>query len=463
MRILTIIDHLGPGGRQRTAQNYTLGYVEAGCEVAVMTVFGGGGREANLREHGVQLFIGSIETDERRRAIEAAAAWNPEAIHFHSEGPPRAVVAETVEALLDRLSHRPPVLETSSFGKVDYSQRFTFSDIYLLKARWALWKWRSWSESLRPRRLGVVIPNTTDTDAFYPTTAADRAAFRSEHGIPDDAFLMGRVGQACVWKWDPIILDAFERVALRHADAHLLLVGLPEEFRPRLDAFAPKVQARVTEIPFLRGDDALRSCYGALDVFLHAAQIGESFGMVLTEAMSCGCPVVTLSTPARDNSQLEVVGHERGGLIVHDLDGMCQAVERLMTDEPLRLRLGRDGGAHVRSTYTLEQVTPKLIRLIELARAATSRDDLARRLADAPEFVTDVSDEEIQSLLWSGLGQPPLRQRALMRLVHIPLLFRLWWMVKGLRYRKRESLPFGLSPEDNIGTTSTPAPLSETV
>lgn len=458
MRILTIIDHLGPGGRQRTAQNYTLGYVDAGCQTAVLTVFGGGMREANLREHGVQLFIGAVDPEARQRAIADAAAWEPEAIHFHSEGPPRAVVAEAVEALLDRLSHRPPVLETSSFGKVDYKQRFTFSDVYLLKARWALWKWRSWSQPLRPRPLGVVVPNTTDTEAFYPTSPSVRATFRAEHGIPEEAFLMGRVGQACVWKWDPVIFDAFEDVATRHERAHLLLVGLPDELRPRLEALAPNVRARITEIPFLRGDEALRSCYNALDVFLHAAQIGESFGMVLTEAMACECPVVTLSTPARDNSQVEVVGHERGGLVVYDAQGMATAVERLMADEALRARLGRDGAAHVRSTYTLDQVTPQLIRLIEIARASSSRHELAQRLARESGFVTEISSDEIQHLLNSGLGRPSLRQRTLMRLVHIPLLFRSWWMIKGLRYRRRDDLPFGLATPDEHRPAPVPTP-----
>lgn len=463
MRILTIIDHLGPGGRQRTAQNYTLGYVDAGCEVAVMTVFGGGARETNLQQHGVQLFIGAVDPRERARAIAGAAAWRPDAIHFHSEGPPRAVVAEAVEALLARLPSRPPVLETSSFGKVEYSQRFTFSDVYLLKARWALWKWQSWSRPLRPRPLGVVIPNTTDTDAFYPVSAAERSAFRSEHGISEDAFLMGRVGQPIIWKWDPIIFDAFENVANRHGRAHLLLVGLPEELRPRLDALDAAVRARITEIPFLRDDDALRTCYGALDVFLHAARIGESFGMVLTEAMACECPVITLSTPARDNSQVEVVGHERGGLVVHDREGMSAAIERLMADASLRARLGRDGSAHVRATYTLEQVIPKLLRLIEHARSAPSRQNLAQRLASEPDFVTAVNDEEIRHLLHSGLGHPPLRQRALMRLVHVPLLFRLWWMIKGLRYRRRETLPFGLAPHNEYAPSSVSAAPSETV
>lgn len=438
MRILTVIDHLGPGGRQRTAQNYCIGYADAGHEAAVLTVLAGGPRTERLLASGVDVFIGSTDAAERDDVIATAAAWEPNVIHLHSNGPPRPVIAQAVEALLERLTDRPPVLETSSFGKVDYDQRYTFTDVHLLKARWALWKWRQWTRSQRPRPLGVVVPNTTDTDAFHPVSPAERAAFRTEHGIAPDVFLIGRVGQPSVWKWSPVILDAFAAIADRHPRAHLLLVGLPPELRPHLSMLSESARSRITDLPFLHGDDALRACYGALDVFLHAARIGESFGMVLTEAMACECPVLTLSTPARDNSQLEVVGHERGGLVVHDTEGMIAGIEQLLSDAALRTRLGRAGAAHVRSTYTLDQVTPTLLRIIDLARSAASRDGLARALAEDPHLITEVSDAEIEALLGHAIGRVPLSQRVLMRLVHVPLLFRAWWMLKGLRHRREE-------------------------
>jgi glycosyltransferase involved in cell wall biosynthesis len=451
MRILTVLDHLGPGGRQRTAQNFSIGYADAGHEAAVMAVFAGGPRVEHLNNRGIPTFIGAKTLTEREPAIVAAAAWMPDVIHLHSKGPLRFAVGEAVEAILERLPHRPPVLETSSFGKVDYGQRFTFSDVYLLKARWALWKWRRWSRSFRPRPHGVVVPNVVDTAAFCPTSGSERTAFRATHGLPEDTFLLGRIGQPSRWKWDPVVFDVFAEVAARHRHAHLLLIGLPDEFRPRLKALDPAVGARVVEIPFLHGDDALRRCYGALDVFLHAARIGESFGTVLAEAMACACPVVTLSTPSRDNSQIEVVGHERGGFVVHDRGGMVEAIERLIADGALRERLGRDGAAHVRSTYTLERVVPTLLRIIELARSTPDREAFGRSLAAEPDLVTDVSDDEIEALLTRTLGRPSLRQRLLMNLVHTPLLFRAWWTFKGLRYGRT-------LPNPSLSESSSTAP-----
>lgn len=434
MRILTVTFNLGPGGRQRAAQEYARGYHQADCPSAVLAFEGGGPRVANLRREGIPVFLGGAEPEEQAAAIREAAAWRPEVIHLHSSGPPTVSEARTVETLQSLLSERAPVLETSVFGKVDYQQRFTGTDVHLLIARWAFWRWERWTQSIKPPPLGTIVPYTSDPSAFFPASPVERLAFRRAHEIPEDAFLLGRIGQSSRWKWDPVIFEAFEAVAKAHPHAYLLLVGLPEALRPRMEALAPWIRARIVEIPFLTGDAALRAGYSALDVFIHAARIGESFGMVLAEAMLCGCPVVTLSTPARDNSQLEVVGHMRGGLVVNDAASMADAVKLLIRDEPLRRRLAHDGAAHVKANYTLDQVIPTLLRVARAAREADTRDALAAALEREPDLVTHVPDAEVETLLTRSMGRVRLGQRALKRLVHIPLLFRTWWAVKGLRY-----------------------------
>jgi glycosyltransferase involved in cell wall biosynthesis len=441
MRILTIIDHLGPGGRQRTAQNYVVGFVEAGHEAAVLSVLEGGPRLSTLQDYGVPAFVGGPEPAAQAEAVRAAAAWRPEAVHLHSMGPPRPAVAEAVVSLLEQVTGRPPVLESSSFGKVDYGQRYAFTDVHLFKTRWVLWRWLQWSRPLRPRPLGVVVPNTVDTAAFYPAGEAEIAAFRERHGLPSHACVFGCVARPDPLKWPPVMFRAFGAVAARHPNAYLVAAGLAAEARSEIAALPPDVRRRIVEIPFQQGDDALRTCYSAFDAFLHACPIGESFGMVFIEALACGTPVVTLSTPAKHNSQLEVVGHERGGLIANDQAGMAEAMERMLTDADLRRRLARTGAEHVKAHYTLDQVIPALLRLFDLARAAPTRDALAETLAADPAFITGVTDGEIRALLANTIGRPSLRQRVLMRLVHIPSLFRAWWFLKGLKYRRDAPVP----------------------
>ena len=96
---------------------------------------------------------------------------------------------------------------------------------------------------------------------------------------------------------------------------HLILLGFPEFYRPRIDAMSPDIRRRVRILPECDSDQTLRALYGSLDCFIHAAKTGESFGLVLTEAMLCGAPVVTVSRPYKDNSQIEVVRNGVDGLV----------------------------------------------------------------------------------------------------------------------------------------------------
>ena len=79
--------------------------------------------------------------------------------------------------------------------------------------------------------------------------------------------------------------------------------------------------------------------YSSLDCFLHAARIGESFGMVLAEAMLCGCPVVTASRPFKDNSQVEVVGHLKGGVVARSAKSLATALRAFRFDPGIRQQL----------------------------------------------------------------------------------------------------------------------------
>lgn len=89
----------------------------------------------------------------------------------------------------------------------------------------------------------------------------------------------------------------------------------------------------------------------------------EGFGMVLVEAMSCGVPAVSFDCKC---GPAEIISQHNGGLVVKngDIEGLAEAIVKLMKDEGLRKRMG-ENAKRVVETYSEERVMKKWIDLYE--------------------------------------------------------------------------------------------------
>ena len=71
----------------------------------------------------------------------------------------------------------------------------------------------------------------------------------------------------------------------------------------------------------------------------------------LLEAMSCGCAVIGTNVPGIR----EVIEHEKSGLLVEEsVDSLRSAILRLMDDEGLRIRLGKEARRQIMAENSLE-------------------------------------------------------------------------------------------------------------
>ncbi len=91
----------------------------------------------------------------------------------------------------------------------------------------------------------------------------------------------------------------------------------------------------------------------AMDLFISTSEL-ETFGNSVCEAMACKVPVVAY----RGGSVAEVVAET--GLIVEngDLAGLIAAATTLLTDEPLRIELGKKQAGALPSTLTRSNEFP---------------------------------------------------------------------------------------------------------
>lgn len=330
MRILTVVYDLDIGGTQRAAVAFANAYARLGHDSRILVTDNRGPRADELES---TVIIAGPGSD-----IREIGDWAPDLVHVHGHGLQEAMVRE-----LHAVTPHATWVEQNVFAHVT-----PWTD--LLACSFVFSRWCEHQYALSPGHHAPVarISNPIESQRFYADPAAGTHV-RRELGIPENAVVMGRIGQPQTYKWAPLVVEAFDTWAGRDPRAWLLLVGAPESIRHRVEASPHR--DRIVIVDRLEGDDALRSHYAAMDLFGHAALQGETFGYVLAEAALCEVPIVTLATPWADNSQSEVVGHEVGGMVTTTARGFTAAVCELAADTPLRGRLGAAGRAWALERY----------------------------------------------------------------------------------------------------------------
>ncbi|SHL24843.1 phosphatidylinositol alpha-mannosyltransferase [Pseudonocardia thermophila] len=164
----------------------------------------------------------------------------------------------------------------------------------------------------------------------------------------------------------PVLLDACRRLARTRPDVRLLVVG-PGDPAALADAGVP-----VTALGAV--DDATKArALRAMDVFCAPNLGGESFGMVLTEAMAAGAPVV-----ASDLDGFAAVLAGNGVLVPPgDAAALASALDDLLGDPARRAALAEAGRARA-AAFAWPTVAA---RVVQVYRAAIAADP--RRLREA--------------------------------------------------------------------------------
>ena len=165
----------------------------------------------------------------------------------------------------------------------------------------------------------------------------------------------------------PDLVRAFGLVTRRIHDASLDLVGDNRTY-PREDPQgAIDAQGLDSRVRWHRyaTDAGLRELYGRAKAFAFLSEY-EGLGLTPLEALAAGVPCVLLDTPVARESCGDAALYVRLG----DIAGTADAIEALLTDEPLRARLLAAAPA-VLARYDWPRAAERTLELIErCARAA---------------------------------------------------------------------------------------------
>lgn len=219
-----------------------------------------------------------------------------------------------------------------------------------------------------------VIPTGVDIERFH---SGDGTGFRASMGIPEGAFVVGHIGRLSPEKNLGFLVEAVTAFLAANGCARFLIAGVGPSEREVWEQFERRgMTGRLHFAGILRGKD-LADAYHAIDVFAFASQ-NETQGMVLTEAMAAGVPVVAVDAPG----VREVVINDRNGFL---LPGMLVASFSEALSRAAGLSTGdrntmREAARETAQCFSIQRCAEKTLLLYESVRTIRLRSRETRSI-----------------------------------------------------------------------------------
>jgi phosphatidylinositol alpha-mannosyltransferase len=353
-----------PGGVQVHVRELAVGLRSLGHETRVLAP----GR-SDAAEDGVELVGRPIEVPYNRstapiapwptvagRVRRALEAFGPDVVHAHEPLTPSA----SMFAVRAAAAAGVPVVATFHSG-AERAWLFDLAAPVLRRVARAISVRVAVSEAAAAfarKRLGGsfdVVPNGVHVERF--------AGAEPRRDLPDGRRLLF-VGRLHPRKGFAVAVEAFGHLAGRFDDVILVAAGEGTQ-RTAVDRLTPGARRRVVMLGSVPNVD-LPPIHAACDLFVAPSVGGESFGIVVAEAMAAGLPVVASDIPG----YREVVRHGVDGLLVppNDPGALATVCGEVLDDPELAARL-RTSARERAQAFSWDRVIERLVRVYEVARS----------------------------------------------------------------------------------------------
>ncbi|WP_329279394.1 glycosyltransferase family 4 protein [Streptomyces sp. NBC_01451] len=181
----------------------------------------------------------------------------------------------------------------------------------------------------------VVIPNGVDVDFF----AGAKPKPEWQGGTIG---FIGRIDEPR--KGLPVLMKALPKIFAARPETRLLVAGRGDE-EEAVESLPPEMRSRVEFLGMVSDVDKAR-LLRSVDMYIAPNTGGESFGIILVEALSAGAPVLASDLDAF----AQVLDQGAAGELFtnEDADALADAAVRLLGDPARRDELRERGSAHVR-------------------------------------------------------------------------------------------------------------------
>jgi phosphatidylinositol alpha-mannosyltransferase len=215
----------------------------------------------------------------------------------------------------------------------------------------------------------VLVPNGVYVDRF---ATAPVPPLRVPPGEQGTLGFIGRINEPR--KGLPTLLEAMALVLAERPGVRLLVAGTGDE-REALEDAPPAVRAAVTCLGTVAEHEKV-AMLRAVDAYVAPNLGGESFGIVLVEAMAAGAPVVASSLDAFRR----VLDDGRAGVLFPVGDARALARELLaLLDDPARRGALRSSAARWVRRFDWSQVAADVVAVYETVTEGAAALDGARR------------------------------------------------------------------------------------
>lgn len=292
----------------------------------------------------------------RRWVEEHAARFNPDVILFGAPYPLPTLgpaLRESLGVPYGVIAHGAEVTVPAAFpgARQLLAGPLRRADVVFTNSRWTAGK----------------VERITRRDTTYLGIGIDVEAFTPARDGWGDEIVVGCVSRFIPRKGHAEVLHAVAELRSRGHRVRAKLVG-----RGRLERQLREVAATLdtpvdfhVDIPWAE----LPGRYQEMDIFAMPCRnrwLGleqEGLGIVFLEAAACGLPVVV----GASGGAPETVLPGRTGFVVHDRDGLIEALELLLSNPARAQQMGERGRQFMEESFTWDAVMERLRSGLELA------------------------------------------------------------------------------------------------
>jgi len=286
-------------------------------------------------------------------------------LHFHNFGFPSAIqVLERSKALNILTFHAN--LEASNLFKMAPGLIYLFNKI----ADWKIdgiigvapLNLRVFKKFSGPK---IIIPNGIDLKEFYPSAVPNKKFSKKDGKI--NILFVGRIEER---KGLIYLLQAYELLEKKYSNLRLIIIGtgpLQEE----CENFVKEHNLKEVHFEGYIKDKDLPGYFTACDIFCSPAIFGESFGIVLLEAMASKKPVVGFA----NEGYRELLRGKRGGNFLarpKDYKGLAKKLELLIKNNNLRKKMG-EWGIKESQKYSWPKVADRVLAFYNICHLSKNR------------------------------------------------------------------------------------------